>query len=142
MTQDEIRSNLFATLSAWTTTRIAWPNRPFEPLPTEYWIRPTLRMGDAFNLEKGEDSGLDAEVGIFYIDLFCPIGKGSTTGLGYANTLRDLYRRKSYSDSDGDLLCNAVSVVDIGEELTASTGTKSGFYHIQLRVFITNFIDE
>ena len=137
MTPDEIRDSLLSTLKDnWSTTRIAWPNYPFVPLTTEYWVRPTLRMGSAFNLEKGEDSGLDSEPGIFYIDIFCPIGKGSKVGLGYANTIRDLYRRKSYSDSGGDLLCLGVSVTDIGNQIDSS------FYHIQVRVELVNFIDE
>ena len=111
MTPEEKRSALMGVLSDnWSTTRIAWPNYSFTPVPTEYWVRPTIVDGDAFEGEKGEGSGLDLQPSILFIDVFCPIGSGTKIGLGYAKTIANLFRRTTLAGTNGDLVCRAPAV--------------------------------
>lgn len=121
MTLEEIRSAIMATLSSnWkTTTVVDYPNQPFTAPSNAAWIRPTIKFGNSFVGELGDD-GVGLRTGILMLSIFVPPGTGIKTANGYAHNLETIFRR---ADLDG---------VRFDEPYTDYVGIddQTGFYHL------------
>ena len=74
MKLEDIRSAIMATLSSnWgATTVVDYPNQKFTAPADAAWIRPTIKFGDSFVGELGDD-GLGMRTGVLMISIFLGI---------------------------------------------------------------------
>ena len=79
-----------------TTTKVAWPNEKFKPPDSESWVQLAVLWGDAF-METMETTASNRMYGIVQLSLYCPVGEGEGTAMGYVDTLRDIFNRWSGS---------------------------------------------
>ena len=98
MTPVEVRETCVSAIYAsWSETPIAWPNKDFDPAVSasdDEWIRPTIRMGDTIEGEKGE-YGVGLRTGVLFVDIFVGKGTGNRAALNYAIKIERLFRRKT-----------------------------------------------
>lgn len=121
MNLESIRSAIMATLSSnWgITTAIDYPNQQFFAPSNAAWIRPTIKFGDSFVGELGND-GVGLRTGILMISIFVPAGSGTKTANGYSNTLETIFRRADINGVIFDEPSTDYLGIDDG----------NGFYHI------------
>lgn len=131
MTLDDIRAALIGRLAdSWTQTPVAYPNREYTPTTGQAWIWPTVRPGDAIEGEKGQD-GLGLRFGIFYVDIYTPLGIGSRPANDLAANIEALYRRADV----GGVMCGEPSTWEYGND-------GHGWWHVQTRVPIQAWTGE
>jgi len=124
MTPTEIRETCISAISAsWTETPVAWPNKGFDPSDDNDWIRPTIKMGDTFEGEKGED-GVGIRTGVLFVDIFVPKGTGNKAALDYSIKIERLFRKKNLDN----IIFDEPSTNDIGVY-----GTDSPYYQVQVK---------
>ena len=128
MTPAAIRETCISAISAsWTETPIAWPNRDFDPAITatnDEWLRPTIKMGDTFEGEKGEN-GVGLRTGVLFVDIFVGKGKGNLAALTYAEKIERLFRKKNLDN----IIFDEASTNDIGVY-----NSDSPYYQVQVKV--------
>ena len=128
MTPVEIWTTCRSAINAsWTETPVAWPNRDFDPAvdaPNNKWMRPTIKMGDTFEGEKGED-GIGIRTGVLFLDIFVGKDKGNRSALVYSVKLERMFRKKNLDNINFD----EVSTNDIGVY-----DKNSPYYQIQVKV--------
>ena len=128
MTPAEIRTTCANAINAsWTETPVAWPNREFDPAVSatkDEWIRPTIKMGDTFEGEKGED-GVGIRTGVLFLDIFVGKGKGNRSALVYSVKLEKMFRKKNLDNINFD----EASTNDIGVY-----DKNSPYYQVQVKV--------
>lgn len=126
-----INSSLATINSGWSSTDVAWPNRDFDPTGKSSYLRPTVRMGDTFLGEKGQN-GIGIRFGVLYLDIFVSNNDGVRSGLGYGDGAETVFRRK---DVEG---------IYTGEPSTAEVGPDPStvFYHIQTMVPFHTWVGE
>lgn len=128
MTPVQIRHTCLSAINAsWTETPIAWPNREFDPAvdaTDNEWIRPTIKMGDTFEGEKGED-GVGLRTGVLFLDVFVSKGQGNKSALTHAIKLERLFRKKNLDD----IIFDEASTNDIGVY-----DADSPYYQVQVKV--------
>lgn len=74
-----------------TKTAIAWPNRKFDPVAGQPWIRLTILDGDARQLSIGGSTNLYGAVGIAMVGVFIPEGEGDKRALELADDVCALF---------------------------------------------------
>jgi len=80
-------------LNTWTATRIAWPNRVFDPSADESWVEPQIRYGVSTMGEIGETVGIGHRHGVLIIRLHTPKDGGLKVAADHAGNLETLFRR-------------------------------------------------
>lgn len=133
MKLEDIRSAIMATLSSnWgATTVVDYPNQKFTAPADAAWIRPTIKFGDSFVGELGDD-GLGMRTGVLMISIFVPPGTGIKTANGYSHTLETIFRRAD------------VGGVFFEEPSTDYVGVDdgNGFYHLLMSCSFWTWIGE
>lgn len=140
MDHNDIHKIFYYNLSNWgqmtSSQKNLIENDEYTPPEASDWMRLTIGYGDEFGPELG-DGGLSIESGIAFIDLFIVKDKGDTPGNIYADSLRNLFRRKDVTYSEGSttysLFCHSVDIEPLGIE--------DEFSRIQIRVNFENFIE-
>jgi hypothetical protein len=128
MTLEAIRAVLIAHLADnWREgeslkTAVAWPNQPFEIPAGAAFIRPTVKPGQTFESERGEDA-LGLRTGSLVVGVFVPSGTGIAEACRLAGELETLYRRRTLSG----VLTGEPSTTDVGDD-------GQGFYHLSVTV--------
>ena len=131
MTAEEIRNIIMGQIaSAWATaTEICWPNQMFNE-PNAAWIRPTIKFGESFVGELGEN-GVGLRTGVLMIQVFGLANSGIKISLQYASRLETMFRRK---DLDGVLFNEpATDINGLGE---------NGYWHTLVSIPFTTWVGE
>ena len=80
--------------SNWADTRIRWPNVAYTPTEGKTWLAVDIRWGDGFMLTKG---GRNNIVGVLFLTVFAPVGRGDGAISELADDARDLVNRLEVS---------------------------------------------
>lgn len=100
MSFESVRSAVAARLGTnWTTTPIAYENQPFTPPAAGGWVELTVLGGNGVTRGMaGDGSGMAVQdTGLIAINVYTPVGSGTKTGRGYADTLAALFEHKLFS---------------------------------------------
>lgn len=87
---------------------VQWPNQPFNPPIGKVWARLEVTAGDTFNAVVGITQV--RSIGIIWIGIYYPVGKGLSEALIYAELAATIFRNKSFSG----IRCKAAEIKDTG----------------------------
>ena len=95
--------------AAWgATTRVAYGNVPFTPQTDESWVRLSVQSGDAERITIGQ--ALHRHLGIIFIQIFTPVGRGEKPGRALADTASAVFRDAYFST----ILCKSARMTVVG----------------------------
>jgi hypothetical protein len=132
MSPDAIRTGIFATLNtafATSTTKIAWPNYPFDPADKTSYLEPTIHFGSTEDAELGE-TGMGLRYGILMINVYTKLDIGTKQGYDICKKIEDLYRIK------------VISGIMFSEPYTQEIGKKNGHWLFIVNVPFNAWIGE
>jgi hypothetical protein len=80
--------------SNWGNTRIRWPNVAYTPEEGKTWLAVDIRWGDGFIATK---NGRNRLIGVLFLTVFAPVGRGDGAISELADDARDLVNRLEVS---------------------------------------------
>ena len=108
----------FAT--AWgATTAVAYDNVNFTPTAGASWVAIKLREGPSKKITLGSGAQVRRTLGTIFVEIFTPVGTGSSACRGYVDSVKAIFR--DYRASG--LHCHESSSNVIGEEYYTNSGT-------------------
>lgn len=109
--RQDIRTAIESRLSAnWTTTDISWDNIPYTPLPETPYIRLLINEVDSYQASMAAIP-CHRTIGLIHILIMTPVGTGTQTARGYADTLDGIFRNANFSD----IICKSPKLVRVGD---------------------------
>lgn len=94
-----------------TTTPVQWPNRNYEPVAGDEWVRLTVLDGQSFMAGMGFSSNLFRHPGLIIVSIFVPRGSGERRVNELVDSVSGIWRNAQF----GEILCRAPSVEKVGE---------------------------
>jgi hypothetical protein len=127
-----IESRLVTELALSPAIPVAFNNVSYAPTPDSSWVQCLLNFGTNNYLTLGGTTNSDTRItGINVINIFTPVGVGSSANFTIAKRIRDVYNRINVSDVYFD--------APIGSEVMSAS--PEGYFQTQVRVTF-EFIEE
>jgi|TARA_A100001011_G_scaffold327024_1_gene350937 hypothetical protein len=127
-----IESRLVTELALSPAIPVAFNNVSYAPTPDSSWVQCLLNFGTNNYLTLGGTTNSDNRItGINVINIFTPVGVGSSANFTIAKRIRDVYNRINVSDVYFD--------APIGPEVMSAS--PEGYFQTQVRVTF-EFIEE
>jgi len=106
---------------------IAWEGADYKPVDGTLYTRPTNVFGDTVQITLGDaDTGKDETIGVYFIDIFAPNGRGKKAGMQMADKVADRFRRRT------NLVYNGTTVETTSVSVSAGNNEGNGWYKHQL----------
>ena len=110
-TFQDIRENIEYQLNSnWSMTDISWDNVPYKPKSEVPFIRPLIDEVAANQVSMGS-SPCHRIIGLIHILIMVPVGTGTHTARGYADSLSDIFRNASF----GGITCRSPRIARVGD---------------------------
>jgi len=110
-TFQDMRKSIESRFSTnWTTTDISWDNVHYDPKSETAFVRFIIDDGDAYQASIGT-SPCHRFPGIIHVMIMVPIGTGTNTARGYADSISDIFRG---ADFDG-IQCRTPKIIRVGD---------------------------
>lgn len=92
---DDTRDTISARIAAqWADDRIRWPNVAYSPEEGKTWLSVNILWGDGFIATKNGRNNL---VGVLFLTVFSPVGRGDGAISELADDARDMVNRLEVS---------------------------------------------
>jgi hypothetical protein len=110
-TFQDIRAAIETRFSAnWTATDISWDNVAYDPKPEIPFVRLMINEVDSFQVSMSTVP-CHRFTGIIHIIILVPIGTGTNTARGYADSAAAIFRNADFSN----IQCRSPRIVRIGD---------------------------
>jgi len=93
----------------WIDTPVAWENVTFDTPNNSAWVRLNILNGSS---AYRAINGLKRHLGLIIVQIFVPKDTGSSAGREYADTVKQIFEGKKFSD----VLCDVASIETIGTD--------------------------
>ena len=110
-TFQDIRAAIETRFSTnWTATDISWDNVPYDPKPETPFVRLLINEVDSFQVSMAT-APCHRFTGLIHILVMVPVGTGTHTARGYADSIADIFRNASFSNIN----CRTPRIVRVGD---------------------------
>ena len=110
-TFQEIRAAIETRFSTnWTATDISWDNVPFTPDPETAFVQLLINEVDAYQVSMAT-APCHWFTGIIHVVIMVPVGTGTHTARGYADSVAAIFRNAIFSNIN----CRTPRIIRVGD---------------------------
>ena len=110
-TFQDIREAIEARFSAnYTSTAISWDNVPYTPSSETPFVRLLINETDSYQASMAT-TPCHRFIGLIHVMVMVPVGTGTNTARGYADTVAGIFRNANFSD----ITCKSPKIIRVGD---------------------------